>query len=332
MLLCLLATAQAATPTRTTPAAAKPQLLPAEAWDRIRTGRVHVERDFIDATLAQRLRADATLLQERGLFRPDGLSRLGEARERQGFNRGDRQTYAGGWEASVGDSAARRLLAAKLAALRREASVALRRPSMGRAGAVADERSYNWYEPGASLRRHGDEFHEETKGPRGWLLPTRRSLTWLLYLNKEWRADEGGALRAYERARPCDHAVGATDDGDVQVGWVGEDREVPVFLGEDEHGERVLYDATGRVRGGCAAGVAAPPLATIADAGVRLIRGSLDPNEPPPSGEAVQDIQPVAGTLLLFDSVAVPHEVLAVTAERPRVACTGWFHELLPAP
>ena len=141
MLLCLLAlTAEAATPTRTT--AAKPQLLPTEAWDRIRTGRVHVERDFIDATLAQRLRADATLLQERGLFRPDGLSRLGEAKERQGFNRGDRQTYAGGWEASEGDSSARRLLAAKLAALRREAALALRRPSMGRAGAVADERSY----------------------------------------------------------------------------------------------------------------------------------------------------------------------------------------------
>ena len=311
---------------------AKPQLLPAEAWDRIRTGRVHVERDFIDATLAQRLRADATLLQERGLFRPDGLSRLGEARERQGFNRGDRQTYAGGWEASDGDSAARRLLAAKLAALRREAALTLRRPSMGRAGAVADERSYNWYEPGASLRRHGDEFHEETKGPKGWLLPTRRSLTWLLYLNKEWRADEGGALRAYERARPCDHAVGATDDGDVQVGWVGEDRELPVYLGEDDVGERVLYDATGHVRGGCAAGVAAPPLATIADPGVRLIRGSLDRGEAPPAGEAIRDIRPVAGTLLLFDSVAVPHEVLAVTAERPRVACTGWFHELLPAP
>ena len=52
----------------------------------------------------------------------------------------------------------------------------------------------------------------------------------------------------------------------------------------------------------------------------------------PPAGEAIRDIRPVAGTLLLFDSVAVPHEVLAVTAERPRVACTGWFHELLPAP
>ena len=95
-------------------------------------------------------------------------------------------------------------------------------------------------------------------------------MTWLLYLNRDWRAEEGGSLRAYERTRPCDHAVGATDDGDVQVGWVGEEREVPVFLGEDEHGERVLYDATGRVRGGCAAGVAAPPLASIADAGARF--------------------------------------------------------------
>ena len=65
---------------------------------------------------------------------------------------------------------------------------------------------------------------------------------------------------------------------------------------------------------------------------VRLIRGSLDRNEAAPPGEVAREIQPVAGTLLLFDSVAVPHEVLAVTAERPRVACTGWFHELLPAP
>ena len=58
----------------------------------------------------------------------------------------------------------------------------------------------------------------------------------------------------------------------------------------------------------------------------------LTRNEALPPGEAIRDIRPVAGTLLLFDSVAVPHEVLAVTAERPRVACTGWFHELLPAP
>lgn len=34
------------------------------------------------------------------------------------------------------------------------------------------------------------------------------------------------------------------------------------------------------------------------------------------------------GTLVLFDSVCVPHEVLA-TRGRERYACSGWFHERL---
>jgi len=38
------------------------------------------------------------------------------------------------------------------------------------------------------------------------------------------------------------------------------------------------------------------------------------------------DIQPTAGTLVLFDSVAVPHEVLEVT-RGDRLALAGWFHE-----
>ena len=33
-----------------------------------------------------------------------------------------------------------------------------------------------------------------------------------------------------------------------------------------------------------------------------------------------------AGTLLLFDSVAVPHSVLP-TIEGERIALAGWFHE-----
>ena len=142
MLLCLLAlTAEAATPTRTT--VAKPQLLPTEAWDRIRTGRVHVERDFIDATsrAAPARRRDAAP-GARGLFDPTACRGSARRRSARASTAATAQTYAGGWEASDGDSAARRLLAAKLAALRREASVSLRRPSMGRAGAVADERSY----------------------------------------------------------------------------------------------------------------------------------------------------------------------------------------------
>jgi len=43
-------------------------------------------------------------------------------------------------------------------------------------------------------------------------------------------------------------------------------------------------------------------------------------------GERVRDVVPEGGTLVLFDSVAVPHEVMPATG-RPRFACTGWFHE-----
>ena len=40
----------------------------------------------------------------------------------------------------------------------------------------------------------------------------------------------------------------------------------------------------------------------------------------------VRDVAPLGGTLVLFDSVALPHEVLA-TVRRERFACSGWFHE-----
>ena len=38
------------------------------------------------------------------------------------------------------------------------------------------------------------------------------------------------------------------------------------------------------------------------------------------------DVAPQEGTLVLFDSVTLPHEVLA-TVGRERYACSGWFHE-----
>ena len=39
------------------------------------------------------------------------------------------------------------------------------------------------------------------------------------------------------------------------------------------------------------------------------------------------DIVPAAGTLVLFDSVSLPHQVQEVTGNRQRIAATGWFHE-----
>ncbi len=42
--------------------------------------------------------------------------------------------------------------------------------------------------------------------------------------------------------------------------------------------------------------------------------------------ELVRDVAPLGGTLVVFDSVALPHEVLP-SLTRERWAASGWFHE-----
>ena len=55
-------------------------------------------------------------------------------------------------------------------------------------------------------------------------------------------------------------------------------------------------------------------------------RSHLDLHTSPSSCERVRDIAPRGGTLVLFDSVSIPHEVLP-TKSKERFACSGWFHE-----
>jgi len=45
-----------------------------------------------------------------------------------------------------------------------------------------------------------------------------------------------------------------------------------------------------------------------------------------PEGCTSEDIDPRGGTLVLFDSVALPHEVRE-TLQGQRVALAGWLHE-----
>ncbi len=57
------------------------------------------------------------------------------------------------------------------------------------------------------------------------------------------------------------------------------------------------------------------------------LRTPLNP-DPPIQGEyESRDVAPLAGRLVMYDSVAVPHEVLAVEGDAPRFALAGWFHE-----
>ena len=41
----------------------------------------------------------------------------------------------------------------------------------------------------------------------------------------------------------------------------------------------------------------------------------------------ILDVPPIGGTLVVFDSVSLPHLVREVTGKRQRIAATGWFHE-----
>lgn len=41
----------------------------------------------------------------------------------------------------------------------------------------------------------------------------------------------------------------------------------------------------------------------------------------------IVDVAPIGGTLVLFDSVVVPHEVLPTKQGSDRIAMAGWFHE-----
>ena len=83
---------------------------------------------------------------------------------------------------------------------------------------------YLHYKPGALVSRHVDDRHVELKRPGGARLQkkpdaTRRSITWLAYLNDDWDPKrDGGQLRLHERAQPSSH-VGALDTH-LQVGWL----------------------------------------------------------------------------------------------------------------
>ena len=169
---------------------------------------------------------------------------------------------------------------------------------------------------------------------------------------------DGGQLRVHERAAPSCATVGACGT-DLQVGWLRATPQLPeqpVFLDANRahaHGNCMLYTtlADGSHRDLSAEPFSASPALYLAGgdffARKLLVDGEADSKRfhlvdapksaasallPPvgasgeDGGERVRDITPLGGTLVLFDSVAIPHQVLPAR-RRPRLACTGWFHE-----
>ena len=263
-----------------------PQALAKSAAEALSLGQVVTVRNFVSPALVERLRADALGLQND--FQASGLTNTA-SKDKQGFSGNkdrllfpllygrDLRFMQGPEGAHVrvgGDEGARAELFSYVDSLRRELALQLERPTMSEEG-LEHEVSYSIYGPGAFLARHLDEHHEETKGVKGWMCPSRRSISWLLYLNDPaWdSASLGGALRCFTldkvarspgplsppataiatataagiSARAGGMRVGlvGAHDGNLQVGWLRVQAQPPQIEASDRTPDRAAAPADG---------------------------------------------------------------------------------------
>ena len=118
----------------------------------------------------------------------------------------------------------RSIVEKKMEILRSDLEVALRdfRSKNDSALELKLEEIYYSISPtGSHLPRHSDERHEDTKGKKGWMSETRRSISLLIYLNYDdnsnknighhpWKSSNGGQLQAY-----CRKSRGSDDNSHV---------------------------------------------------------------------------------------------------------------------
>jgi len=357
------AVATAATALEAEPATS---VLPPGTVETIDAGRAVILSNWLSPEETAALRADQIACLDEGGHFKDFTSNIHKGTivsMPSFFYRGKAGPFA---DPTVGNFEVRERFRARMATVKAALATQLQdRPSLENDIDQTHEIQYLHYRPGAQVFRHTDERHVELKRPNGSRLQkkadaTRRSITWLVYLNDDWDPNnDGGQLRLHERAQPSIH-VGSLGK-DLQVGWLratATDAEQPVFLdpfrepGPEEE-TCVLYtcDARGNKRdlsrrpfsngalrqfGG---DLVASKLMVDDSADARRFH-LIDAPRPVASkylpgpgpagedgGERVRDIAPQAGTLVLFDSVSLPHEVLATN--RLRYGLQGWFHEKL---
>jgi hypothetical protein len=344
--------------------------------DRLRqtiaSGRVYQQQDFLSPSQMVETLREIRYLEESGAFERSGLSNTVKGQGRQNFGSTDRRTCAVPWwkDTLTGDygkiSVVNNTVALQLQQLRTVLANVLDRPTL-KDHTLAHECYYSIASTGSFLSRHLDERHEDLKGARGWLLPSRRSLSWLVYLSDPgWDlAEHGGALRSFPQKTTITIPIGSQHDGHLQVWWrVRSGSSQPVYMdswyqlpGErnlephcvlycvnvDKKGDRALLtnpwrtDALQGMSVGDFVGhwvvrdaIAISPILFLRaeDASQFTLiedRAAWDEGQDP-KGSIVEDISPIRGSLVIFDSVTVPHQVEAIRKGR-RIALAGWFHE-----
>ena len=378
------------------------RLFPTSVYETIQQGKIAVIPDFLPKSEILSLQRDAEDIYASNHFSTDALASYGSSGK---FDPSKDRTVLklSQWKnTALGDWSVRKQFSTRIRDLRSDLAVNLQRPGLVSGTSISTyggegstEISYTRFGPGAYLKRHVDEHHEELKGTAGWVKPTRRSLSWLIYLNEDWNADRnGGCLRCYERTLDHDvsHHVGARPNGDLQIGWLRpslhDPLERPVFLDAQCVGDVNNNREARWNQHYCAMYIDDPTTSSVAVSSTTITAAAVTPSkyyitqmfsahptlfvaggefllqqlfiqrkdyanrfyfiEPPKSlitewmgrirdsqkgnhhyrteDESATDIAPLAATLVIFDSVTLPHEVLP-SWHRPRWATSGWMHE-----
>ena len=189
------------------------KILSSESYETILDGKIAVIPEFLSSHDIESLRSDAMDMWNGHYFTTDALASYGTS----GIfdpSRDRSVVKLKQWkDNSLGSFATRQAFGSRMADLRSDLAYHLNRPELNRGlattqyGYGSTEISYTRFGPGAYLKRHVDEHHEELKDTAGWMQPTRRSLSWLIYLNEnDWDTEKhGGALRvlsSFHNARP----------------------------------------------------------------------------------------------------------------------------------
>ena len=152
--------------------------------DGLATRGYAVLRDVLPGHVVAGLRDRARSLDRAGAFAPAGVGRAG-ARTQRSDIRGDRIA----WLPDESDDEAECAVAAWLEAVRLRCNRDLMM------GLAAIESHYAMYPAGARYARHRDRFRDDDA----------RVISFVAYLNPDWRDENGGALRL------------SLDDGDTDI-------------------------------------------------------------------------------------------------------------------
>jgi SM-20-related protein len=136
-----------------------------------------VSDSFLPRALCEALSQDLTRLREENRLLPAGIGR-GQGKQLQTSIRGDSIA----WLEDQGETPAQVDFLARMEILRAELN------QFFFLGLKRLESHFAWYPPGSAYAKHLDQ-HVGTKA---------RQITFVLYLNGEWKKNDGGELRLYE--------------------------------------------------------------------------------------------------------------------------------------